>query len=82
MEMVKWIGKISLLLKRLQDAWMDMLPMSAMSETRKPNQNPADVTRENEERQRRNEKMLDPDSPETREGWNATQVATHEWLSQ
>ena len=38
MEMVKWIGKFSLLLKRLRDAWMDMLPMFAMSETRKQNQ--------------------------------------------
>ena len=31
-EMVKWIGKFSLLLKRLRDAWMDMLPMTATSE--------------------------------------------------
>ena len=31
-EMVKWIGKCSLLLKRLKDAWMDMLPLSTMSE--------------------------------------------------
>ena len=31
-EMVKWIGKFLLLLKRLRDAWMDMLPMSATSE--------------------------------------------------
>ena len=28
-EMVKWIGKFSLLLKRLKGAWLDMLPMSA-----------------------------------------------------
>ena len=27
--MVQWIGKFSLLLKRLRDAWMDMLPMSS-----------------------------------------------------
>ena len=26
-EMVKWIGKFSLLLKRLKDSWMDMLPV-------------------------------------------------------
>ena len=31
-EMVKWIGKFSLLLKRLRDAWMDMLPMSPTNE--------------------------------------------------
>ena len=30
--MVKWIGKFSLLLKRLRDAWMDMLPMSSAIE--------------------------------------------------
>ena len=33
--MVKWIGKFSLLLKRLRDAWMDTLPLSSMSEERK-----------------------------------------------
>ena len=32
METVKWIGMFSLLLKRLGDAWMDMLPMNATSE--------------------------------------------------
>ena len=31
-EMVKWIGKFSLLLQRLRDAWMDMLPMSTLRE--------------------------------------------------
>ena len=50
-EMVNWIGTFSLFLKRLRDAWMDMLPMSAMNETRRQNQYLADVTRENEERQ-------------------------------
>ena len=44
-EMVKCIGKFSLLLKRLRDAWMDMLPMSAMSEERRRNQYLADVTK-------------------------------------
>ena len=38
MEMVKWIGKISLLLKCLRDVWMDMLPLSTMSEERRQNQ--------------------------------------------
>ena len=33
MEVVKWIGKFSVLLERLRDAWMEMLPMSAMSGT-------------------------------------------------
>ena len=76
--MVKGIGKFSLLLKRLRDAWMDMLPMSAMSEERRRNQYLADVTRENEERQRRNVDTLEPDAQETRDRWNATQVTTHE----
>ena len=31
-EMVKWIGKFSLLLERLRDAWMDMLLMTATKE--------------------------------------------------
>ena len=31
-EMVKWIGKFSLLLKRLRDNWINMLPMTATSE--------------------------------------------------
>ena len=30
--MVKWIGKFSLLSKRLRDSWMDMLPMSSTNE--------------------------------------------------
>ena len=28
-EMVKWIGKFSLLLKHLRGAWMDLLPTSS-----------------------------------------------------
>ena len=31
-EMVKWIGKFSVLLKCLRDAWMDMLPITTTSE--------------------------------------------------
>ena len=42
-EMVKWIGKFTLLLERLRDAWLDMLPRSAMSETQRQNQYLADV---------------------------------------
>ena len=41
--MVKWIGKLSLLLNLLRDAWMDMLPLSAMSEDQRQNQYLADV---------------------------------------
>ena len=71
--MVKWIGKFSLLLKRLRDAWMDMLPKFAMSETQRRNQCLADVNQENEDR-RRNADILDPDAPETRDRWKVTQV--------
>ena len=45
-EIVKWIGKFSLLLKRSRDARMDMLPVSVMSEDRRENQYLADVTQE------------------------------------
>ena len=37
-EMVVWIGKFSLLLRRLKDAWMDMSPPSAMSQERRESQ--------------------------------------------
>ena len=48
--MVKWIGTFSLLLKRLEDSWMDMLPMSALSEEQRQNQYLGDVAQENAER--------------------------------
>ena len=79
-EMVKWIGNFSLLLKRLRDAWMDMLPLSTMSEERRQNQYLADVTQQNVERQRRSAEVLDPNAPETRDKWYATQVSNHEKL--
>ena len=79
-EMVKWIGKFSLLLERLRVAWMDMLPMSAKSETRRRNPYLADVNQEHEERQRINADTLDPNAQESRDRWNATQVTTHERL--
>ena len=75
--MVRSIGKFSL---RLRDAWMDMLPMSAMSKTRRQNQYLACVTQENAERRRRNQEILDPDAVEIRDKWSATQVTTHEQL--
>ena len=80
MEMVKWIGKILLLFKRLKDSWMDMIPTNNMSETRRQNQYHVDVARENEERRSRSHEFLNPDDPETREEWNVTQVAAHERL--
>ena len=66
-EMVKWIGKFSLFLKRLRDAWMEMLPMTATGEKRRRNQYLADVTLEYEERQRRSADVLSPNAQETRE---------------
>ena len=78
--MAKWIGKFSLLLKSLKDSWMDMLPMSTMSEERRQNQYLADVTQENVQRQRRSAEVLDPNEPETRDKWYATQVSNHEKL--
>ena len=77
--MVKWIGKLSLLLRHLRDAWMDMLPLSIMSEERRQNQYLADVTQENVERQRRSVEALDPNAQETRDKWYATQ-SNHEKL--
>ena len=41
---VDW--KMFLLLKRLKDSWMDMLPMSAMSEEIRQNQYLAEVAQE------------------------------------
>ena len=43
-DMVDWIGKFSLLLKRLKDAWMDMSPLSAMSQEQRESQKMADMT--------------------------------------
>ena len=52
--MVKWIGKFTLLLKRLRDAWMDMLPVSAMSQEGRETWYRTDVAQLNEERRRIN----------------------------
>ena len=79
-EMVKWIGKLSLLLKRLKDSWMDMSPMSALSKEQRLNQYLADVAQENAERQTRSKTALDPNAPATRERWHAAQVRNHESL--
>ena len=48
--MVMWIGRFSLSLKRLRDAWMDNLPMSALSEEQRRSQYLAYVAQENAER--------------------------------
>ena len=46
--MFKWIGMFSSPWKRLRDAWIDMLPVSTMSEERRQTQYLADVTQLNE----------------------------------
>ena len=74
-EMVKWIGKCSLLLKRLKDTWRDMLPMPSLSEEEpRLNQNLADVAQDNAERQARSVEFLDPNAPATRERCNAGHI--------
>ena len=79
----KWsrgIGKFTLLLKRLRDAWMDMLPLSTMSAARRRNQYLDDVTQENGERLRRNVEFPVPDAQKTQDNCYATQVSNHESL--
>ena len=51
--MVDWIGKFFLLLKRLKDSWMDLLPLSAMNQQQRESQNQADMTHLNAERRTR-----------------------------
>ena len=57
--MAKWIGKCSFLMERFRDAWMDMLPISVMSQERRETQYLTDVTQLNEERQRINATALE-----------------------
>ena len=73
-EMVRWMGKFTLLLLRPRDAWLDMLLLFTMSQERRQNQYLADVFQENEERQRRNAEVLDPNAQETQDNWYVTQV--------
>ena len=69
-EMVKWIGKFSLLL----------LPVSTMREERREKQCLVDVTQLNEERPRRHAAALDPNSKETSDHQHAIQVTNLERL--
>ena len=78
MEMVKWIGKFTLLLKRLKNAWMDMWPISAMSQEQRETQYRADVDQLNEDGRVRGLIALDPTSQATRDHWHQTQVANNE----
>ena len=74
LEMVKWIGKFSLSLQRLRDAWMEYLPMSALSEEQRRIQYLADVAQEHAERLTRGETIMDPNTRENRERWNTAQM--------
>ena len=67
-EMVKWIGKFSLLLSLV----------STVSDERREKQYLVNVTQVKEERQRRNAAALDPNPQETRDHWYALQVTSHE----
>ena len=78
--MVMWIGKCSSLLKRLKGSWMDMLPMSALSEEQRQNRYLADVAQENAEELARGGTALDLNTPENRERSNTAQVNNHESL--
>ena len=78
--MINWIGRFSLSLQRLRDAWMDTLPMFALSEEQKRIQYLADVAQENAERTTRGETAVDPNTPQNRVRWNTAQVSNHEGL--
>ena len=43
-EMVDWIGKFFLLLKRLKDSWMNLLPLSALTQQQRESQYQVDMT--------------------------------------
>ena len=79
-EMVDWIGNFDLLLKRAKDSWMDMLPLSFMTEQQREAQYQADMTRLNAERQGRSEAALDLNQPGTRDNWYAAHLAARERL--
>ena len=64
-EMVDQIGNFDLLLKRAK-GFMDMSPLSSMTEQQRQAQYQADMTRVNAEIQGRSEAALDPNQPRTR----------------
>ena len=65
------MGRFDLLLRRLKDSWMDMLPLSSMTEQQKEAQYQADMTQLNNERRGRSETALDLGTPRT---WLLTDV--------
>ena len=78
LEMVKWIGRFSLSLQLLRDAWMDNFPMSALGEEQRRSLYLADVAQGNAERLTRGETALDPNTPENGGRWNTAQVNNDE----
>ena len=75
-EMVSRIGKFSLLLKRLKDSWMNLLPLSGLTQQPRESQYPADMTQLNADRRSRTEAPLDPSPKGIRDNWYATHVTT------
>ena len=63
---------------RVKDAWMDMLPLSVMSQGQRDNQYRADVARTSIAMRRRNDVGLDPHVQTTKDHWHATQVSINE----
>ena len=57
--MVKWIGKFTLLRKRLRNVWMEMHPVTVMSQEQRETQYRADVIQLNEDRRGRSLIALD-----------------------
>ena len=78
--MVNWIGKFSLLLKRLKDSWMNLLPLSGLTQQPRESQYPADMTQLNADRRSRTETHLDPSPKGTRDNWYVTHVTAFESL--
>ena len=76
--MVDWIGKFSLLLKRVKDPWMDLFPLIAITEQQRESQYQADMTQFNNERRGRSAAAVDPSQQATRDQWHATQGTNHE----
>ena len=63
-----------------KDAWMDMLPLSAMSQEQRYSQKMTNMTSKNAEWQSRNEALLDSAQQGTGDTWYTTHVTTHERL--
>ena len=74
--MIDWIGKFSLLLKRLKDSWKDLLPLCVLAQQQGEFQYHAEMTQLNAEGGDRNKETLDPNEQATRDNRYATHVTT------